>query len=109
MSWQIPGAVRAASSAAEALETVAEFVPDVVVSDIGTPEEDGYWLLKKLRCLTGGKGGKLRAIALTAYAREEDRAMALKAGFDRHLAKPATRCLGGDDRQFEAASDRQLK
>ncbi|MEG3936832.1 MULTISPECIES: response regulator [unclassified Microcoleus] len=70
------------------METAAEFVPDVVVSDIGMSEEDGYWLLKKLRCLAGGKGGKLRAIALTAYAREEDRAMALKAGFDRHLAKP---------------------
>ncbi|MGB3263467.1 MAG: response regulator [Microcoleus sp.] len=81
-------AVRAASSAAEALEAVSALVPDVLVSDIGMPEEDGYSLMRKLRCLAAESGGKLRAIALTAYARDEDRDRALKAGFDRHLAKP---------------------
>ncbi|MEG4805419.1 response regulator [Microcoleus sp. ARI1-B5] len=81
-------AVRAASSAAEAFEAAAEFVPDVLVSDIGMPEEDGYSLLRKLRSWATERGGKFRAIALTAYARDEDRASALKAGFDRHLAKP---------------------
>lgn len=62
-------------------------MPDVLVSDIGMPEEDGYSLLIRLRSLKTRRGGKLRAIALTAYARNEDRDRALKAGFDRHLAK----------------------
>lgn len=81
-------AVRAASSAAEAFEAAAEFVPDVLVSDIGMPEEDGYSLLLRLRSLATQRGGKLRAIALTAYARDEDRDRAFAAGFDRHLTKP---------------------
>ncbi len=81
-------AVRAASSAAEAFEAAAEFVPDVLVSDIGMPEEDGYSLLLRLRSLATQSGGKFRAIALTAYARDEDRDRAFAAGFDRHLAKP---------------------
>ncbi|MEG3845031.1 ATP-binding protein, partial [Microcoleus sp. herbarium14] len=80
--------VRAASSAAEAFELASEFVPDVLVSDIGMPEEDGYSLLLRLRSLKTPSGENLRAIALTAYARDEDRDRALKAGFDRHLAKP---------------------
>ncbi len=80
--------VRAASSAAEAFELASEFVPDVLVSDIGMPEEDGYSLLLRLRSWKTESGGNLRAIALTAYARDEDRDRALKAGFDRHLAKP---------------------
>ncbi|MEG3877303.1 PAS domain-containing protein [Microcoleus sp. herbarium7] len=81
-------AVKAASSAAEAFELVSEFVPDVLISDIGMPEEDGYSLLIRLRCLNAETGGNLRAIALTAYARDEDRARAMTAGFDRHLPKP---------------------
>ena len=78
--------VRAAGSAAEAFQAASEFLPDVLVSDIGMPEEDGYSLLARLRSLAGG--GKFGAIALTAYARDEDRERALAAGFDRHLAKP---------------------
>jgi CheY-like chemotaxis protein len=78
--------VRAAASAAEAFQAASEFLPDVLVSDIGMPEEDGYSLLARLRSLAGG--GKFGAIALTAYARDEDRERALAAGFDRHLAKP---------------------
>ncbi|MEG4395867.1 response regulator [Microcoleus sp. BROC3] len=81
-------AVRAASSAAEAFEVAAEFVPDVLVSDIGMPQEDGYSLLLRLRSWKTEKGGKFWAIALTAYARDEDRDRALAAGFDRHLSKP---------------------
>ncbi|WP_293125569.1 response regulator [Microcoleus sp. bin38.metabat.b11b12b14.051] len=81
-------AVRAASSAAEAFEVASAFCPDILVSDIGMPEEDGYSLLRKLRSLKSQNRGKFRAIALTAYARDEDRDRALKAGFDRHLPKP---------------------
>ncbi|MCC3404667.1 MAG: PAS domain-containing protein [Microcoleus sp. PH2017_10_PVI_O_A] len=81
-------AVRAASCAAEAFEAAAEFVPDVLVSDIGMPEEDGYSLLLRLRSLATQSGRNFRAIALTAYARDEDRDRAMIASFDRHLAKP---------------------
>ncbi|MEG4282206.1 response regulator [Microcoleus sp. A006_D1] len=81
-------AVRAASSAAEAFEAAAAFVPDVLVSDIGMPEEDGYSLLLRLRSLATQTGENFRAIALTAYARDEDRDRAFAAGFDRHLPKP---------------------
>ncbi|MEG3924102.1 MULTISPECIES: response regulator [unclassified Microcoleus] len=80
-------AVRAASSAAEAFEVASQFEPDVVVSDIGMPEEDGYSLLRRLRSLNT-QTGKFWAIALTAYARDEDRDRAFAAGFDRHLSKP---------------------
>ncbi|MEG3896706.1 MULTISPECIES: PAS domain-containing protein [unclassified Microcoleus] len=81
-------AVKAASCAAEAFEAVSEFVPDVLVSDIGMPEEDGYSLLRRLRSLNAQRGKKFWAIALTAYARDEDRDRVFAAGFDRHLAKP---------------------
>lgn len=80
--------VRAAASAAEAFQAASEFLPDVLVSDIGMPEEDGYSLVRRLRSLAAGGGGKFGAIALTAYARDEDRELALAVGFDRHLAKP---------------------
>src|SRR4028119_383337 len=80
-------AVRAASSAAEAFEVAQQFGPDVLVSDIGMPEEDGYSLLRRLRSLNA-ESGKFGAIALTAYARDEDRDRAFAAGFDRHLPKP---------------------
>ncbi|MEG4806811.1 response regulator [Microcoleus sp. F8-D3] len=79
--------VMAASSAAEAFEVVRQFWPDVLVSDIGMPEEDGYSLLRRLRSLNK-QAGKFCAIALTAYARDEDRDRAFAAGFDRHLSKP---------------------
>ncbi|MEG4517694.1 MULTISPECIES: response regulator [unclassified Microcoleus] len=80
-------AVRAASSAAEAFEVASQFGPDVLVSDIGMPQEDGYSLLRRLRSLNT-QTGKFWAIALTAYARDEDRDRAFTAGFDRHLSKP---------------------
>jgi signal transduction histidine kinase/ActR/RegA family two-component response regulator len=77
-----------ASSAAEALDLVREHLPDVLVSDIGMPGEDGYALIKKLRALPAEEGGRTPAVALTAYARVEDRTKALVAGFHMHVPKP---------------------
>ena len=79
--------VRRASSAAEALDLLKEWKPDVVVSDIEMPGEDGYSLIRKIR--SGGNGrSRVPAVALTAHARAEDRIQALAAGFDAHVAKP---------------------
>jgi CheY-like chemotaxis protein len=77
-----------AASAAEAFEVFREFHPDVLVADIGMPEEDGYSLLARIRSLPAELGGDKPALALTAYAREQDRLAALRAGFQRHLTKP---------------------
>jgi PAS domain S-box-containing protein len=76
-----------ASSAGEALEHVLRDPPDVLLSDIGMPKEDGYWLIRRVRKLSG-ETGRIPAIALTAYARAEDRAKAVQAGYQLHLAKP---------------------
>src|SRR5206468_2519283 len=62
--------------------------PDVIVSDIGMPEEDGYTLIRKVRALSAEQGGNVPAVALTAYARTEDRVRAITAGFQHHVAKP---------------------
>ncbi len=78
--------VFAVASAAEALQTFAEFQPDIILSDIGMPEMDGYELMRSLRTLEAGKS--IPAIALTAYAGEIDREYAIAAGFQRHVAKP---------------------
>jgi len=80
--------VTTAGSAREALEAVKEARPDVLISDIGMPEEDGYALIKQIRALTAKAGGKIPAIALTAYARTEDRLQALRAGYQMHVTKP---------------------
>ncbi|WP_394845915.1 ATP-binding protein [Pendulispora brunnea] len=80
--------VRVAGSAHEALEHVKEFRPDVVVSDIGLPEVDGYAFMRQLRALPEDKGGRTPAIALTAYARGQDARKAFFAGYQLHLAKP---------------------
>jgi PAS domain S-box-containing protein len=80
--------VSTAGSVAEAIDYVTQHRPDVVVSDIGMPGEDGYALIKKLRALPPSEGGKTPAIALTAYARFEDRTKALVAGFNMHITKP---------------------
>ncbi|HTU56846.1 MAG TPA: response regulator, partial [Polyangiales bacterium] len=79
--------VRSAGSVAEALRALAEEPCDVLVSDIGLPEEDGYALIRRLRARKDGLA-RVPAIALTAYARESDRKDALNAGFNVHLAKP---------------------
>lgn len=81
------GTVRACSSAREALSTIEAFGPDVIVSDIGMPDMDGYQFVRQLRSMPE-PWGRLPAIALTAFARAEDRDRALRAGFDLHLAKP---------------------
>ena len=80
--------VQIAASAQEALMRMREFRPDVLVSDIGMPGEDGYSLVRKVRALPQEDGGQIPAIALTAFARPEDRRRALEAGFQLHLAKP---------------------
>ena len=80
--------VATAGSAQEALEAIAEEMPDLLISDIGMPGEDGYELIKKVRALPAGRGRKIPAIALTAYARTEDRLRALRAGYQMHIPKP---------------------
>lgn len=80
--------VMAVDSAAEAVKALASFKPDVLMSDIGIPGEDGYSLIRKVRALSPEQGGKIPAVALTAYAREEDRMRALLAGYQVHVAKP---------------------
>lgn len=77
-----------ARSAAEAYDLFKQKRFDLVISDIGMPDEDGYSLIKKIRALPVEQGGAVRAIALTAYARNEDRAKALEAGFQMHISKP---------------------
>jgi hypothetical protein len=80
--------VTTAASAAEALERLRAERPDVLVSDIGMPGEDGYSLIRKVRGLGAAGGGDVPAIALTAYARAEDRMKAMLAGFEQHVVKP---------------------
>jgi len=80
--------VTTASSAAEAFETIMREKFDVIISDIGMPVEDGFSLIGKIRSLANEQGGDVPAIALTAYARAEDRVKALRFGFQMHIAKP---------------------
>jgi signal transduction histidine kinase len=80
--------VTTAGSAAEAIDAFIQSKPDVLISDIGMPEEDGYELIGKLRAAESGHNGRIPAIALTAYARVEDRIRALNAGFQVHVPKP---------------------
>jgi PAS domain S-box-containing protein len=77
-----------ASSAREALSAIAQEVPDVVLADIGMPEEDGYALLRRVRALPPQDGGQVPVAALTAYAGAEHRERLLGAGFLAHLTKP---------------------
>jgi signal transduction histidine kinase/ActR/RegA family two-component response regulator len=79
---------RTACSAAEARTLFGRWKVDVLVSDLGMPGEDGYALLRDLRSRAGERGDALPAIALTAYARAEDRVKALASGFERHVVKP---------------------
>jgi PAS domain S-box-containing protein len=77
-----------AASAEEALDTMPRVRPHVMVSDVGMPDVDGYELLRRVRALGQARGGAVPAIALTAFARSEDRTRALRAGFLLHIAKP---------------------
>ncbi|WP_437946966.1 response regulator [Sorangium sp. So ce296] len=80
--------VTAVASTAEALLALKALRPDVLVSDIAMPGEDGYALIRKIRALPSAGGGRTPAVALTAYARTEDRTRALRAGFNTHVPKP---------------------
>jgi hypothetical protein len=80
--------VRSATSAGEAMVVLGEFRPDIVVSDIGMPGEDGYSLIRRIRELDPKLGGQTPTMALTSFARAEDRRKVLEAGFDAHVAKP---------------------
>jgi PAS domain S-box-containing protein len=84
---EIAGAiVTSVPSALEALKVLVQFKPDVLVSDIGMPEMDGYMLMREIRAMIQGK--TIPAIALTAYALETDRHQAILAGFQKHVSKP---------------------
>jgi PAS domain S-box-containing protein len=80
--------VSVADSAADAIAMIQELRPDVLVSDIGMPGEDGYQMIRRIRELPPEAGGLTPALALTAYSRLEDRKRALFAGYQYHLAKP---------------------
>jgi CheY-like chemotaxis protein len=80
--------VMTANSASEAFEMIKREKFDVIISDIGMPDEDGFSLIRKIRELSNEEGGNVPAIALTAYARAEDRVKALRSGFQMHVAKP---------------------
>jgi CheY-like chemotaxis protein len=80
--------VHALQSPADALEAFVEVRPDVLVSDIGMPQMDGYAFLRKIRALPPDQGGQTPALALTAYARAEDAQRALSAGYQMHVTKP---------------------
>ncbi|MEG4427442.1 MULTISPECIES: PAS domain-containing protein [unclassified Microcoleus] len=80
--------VTAVANAADALAVLTESVPDLLLSDIGMPDTNGYMLMRQVRALAPDKGGLVPAIALTAYAGEIDYQQALAAGFQRHISKP---------------------
>lgn len=82
--------VRTASSAGQGMEILQEWQPHVLVSDIGMPYEDGYSFIGRVQALEAGKAPQTAAIALTAYARPEDRDKALQAGFHEYLTKPVS-------------------
>ncbi|HEX8073167.1 MAG TPA: ATP-binding protein [Pyrinomonadaceae bacterium] len=82
------GDVRACASAGAAVETLRRWQPDVLLSDIGMPGEDGYDLIRRVRALAAEQGGRTPAAALTAYARADDRQRVLAAGYQLHVAKP---------------------
>ena len=80
--------VRIAASAAAAMDTLRDWRPDVLVSDLGLPGEDGFALLRRVRALPAAEGGAVPAVALSGSARAEDRVRGIEAGFQRHVVKP---------------------
>lgn len=87
LAWR-GASVRACASAAEARLVLRRWKPDVLISDIGMPEESGYGLIEGLRAFERGHGGHIPAIALSAYAQEAHRNHAITSGYDTHVAKP---------------------
>ena len=80
--------VMTATTSREALRVLEEWMPDILVSDIGMPEEDGYMLISKIRALDPDRGGRTPAVALTGYAGPEERGRLLSAGYQIHVTKP---------------------
>ena len=80
--------IATASGTREALDLVEQWKPDVLISDIGMPGESGYDLIRMVRALPADHGGQTPAIALTAYARTQDRLKILSTGFQMHVPKP---------------------
>jgi CheY-like chemotaxis protein len=80
--------LRDCASAAETFRTLDKWRTNMLVSDIGMPGEDGYELLRKIRAREPERGGRIPAVALTAYARAEDERRALAAGYQIHIPKP---------------------
>jgi hypothetical protein len=82
----------AVASAKEAMtvltDEASDWRPDVLVSDIDMPNEDGYTFIRKVRALDAQQNGQIPALALTEYSRQEDRSRAVRAGFQMHVAKP---------------------
>ena len=85
---QLGAQVSTVTSAGEAIASLEQLPPDILLSDIGMPDMDGYMLMRQIRAMPPEQGGQILAIALTAYAGEIDRQQALAAGFQHHLAKP---------------------
>ncbi|HEY9829938.1 MAG TPA: ATP-binding protein, partial [Stenomitos sp.] len=85
---QCQAQVLTATSVEEAIHAIAQLQPDILISDIGMPDEDGYSLIRQVRTLEVDRGTPILAVALTAFAREEDRTRTLDAGFQVHLSKP---------------------
>ncbi|MEL6353097.1 MAG: response regulator [Cyanobacteria bacterium J06627_28] len=81
--------VSVTESGTKALRMLDQTVSDVLVSDIGMPDMDGYTLIEQIRARAPERGGNILAIALTAYASDTEATKAVEAGFQRHLAKPA--------------------
>jgi CheY-like chemotaxis protein/two-component sensor histidine kinase len=88
MFQQCGAQVNTAASSCQALEVLSEWRPDVLVSDIGMPDEDGYSLISKVRALAPERGGRIPAVALTGYSSAEDRLRLLSAGYQIHITKP---------------------
>jgi CheY-like chemotaxis protein len=82
------GTIRTCSSASEALEILRTWRPDVLVSDIEMPGQDGYALIQEIRARDAIHGGKIPAVALTAHGRMQDRMLAISAGYNMHVPKP---------------------
>ncbi len=88
MLEQYGATVTVVASAIEALTSLSQFQPNLIVSDIGMPEMDGYMLMRQVRSLKPEQGGTIPAIALTAYAGELDHEQAIAVGFQQHISKP---------------------
>jgi CheY-like chemotaxis protein len=85
---QCKAEVAVASSADDAIKILDQLEPNVIISDVEMPREDGYGFIRRVRALEDGRKRKIPAAALTAHARVEDRQRALFAGFQTHIAKP---------------------